>query len=92
MSIFFADAPMFLMHRSFRLGESCVGKIVSVLDRNRWLLGYTGALLTGCDPRKMLVNVATTYLAHYLEGGFTTPRSAVRSRPPLPIKSITYGC
>src|SRR5690349_24779203 len=39
----------------------------------------------------MLVNVAKTYLAHCFEAGFITPRSAVRSRPPLPIKSTTYS-
>jgi len=32
----------------------------------------------------MLVNVAKTYLAQCFEAGFITPRSAVRSRPPLP--------
>src|SRR6185369_786808 len=39
----------------------------------------------------MLVNVAKTYLAHCFKAGFITPRSAVRSRPTLPMFSRTYG-
>ena len=37
-----------------------VGKFVSVLNGNRRSYAYSDAIVTGCDPRKMLINVAKT--------------------------------
>jgi len=41
-----------------------------------------------CFPAEMQVYVFEGVVAA-ADSGFITPRSAVRSRPPLPIKSIT---
>src|SRR5215217_9500832 len=45
---------------------------------------------TTVSPLKMLIY---TWKALYAvaDSGFITPRSAVRSRPPLPMESISYG-